>query len=164
MQNLNAANNRARVFNLTTGPPAPTGFFGITTPANRCPVAGCVLNTSIPSNGRFFIPDGVLVRALTDEQTLPRVDAYNLTFQYQFAKNWSWEIAYVGNLGRNVFVGDNPDLNVNQPTIAGFAAGVPTNQRRPFFQRFGLTQDILQYQGYRATNRYDALQTKLTKR
>ena len=33
-----------------------------------------------------------------------------------------------------------------------------------FFQRFGLTQDILLYQGYEATNRYDSLQTKLTKR
>ena len=163
-QNLNATDNRSRVFNLTAGPPAPTGFFGITTPANRCPIAGCIFNTSTPSNGRFFIPDGVLLRSLSDKQTLPRVDAYNITFQYQFAKNWSWEIAYVGNRGTNVFVGDNPDLNVNQPTIAGFAAGVPTNQRRPFFQRFGLTQDILLYQGYGATNKYNSVQTKLTKR
>ncbi len=164
VQNLNAANNRARVFNLTTGPAAPTGFFGITTLPRNCPAGGCVLNTAIPSNGRFFIPDGVLVRALTDKQTLPRVDAFNVTFQYQFAKDWSWEIAYVGNRGKNVFVGDNPDLNVNQPTIEGFAQGVPTNQRRPYFQRFGWSQDILLYQGYGATNRYDSLQTKLTKR
>jgi hypothetical protein len=164
VQNLNAATNRGRVFNLSTGPAAPTGFFGITTPANQCPAGGCVLNTSIPSNGRFFIPDGVLVRALADKQILPRVDAYNITFQWQFAKDWSAEIAYVGNRGTNVFVGDNPDLNVNQPTIEGFAQGVPTNQRRPFFQRFGLTQDILLYQGYGATNRYNSLQTKLTKR
>lgn len=164
VQNLNSATNRDRVFNLTTGPPAPTGFFGITTLPNQCPATGCVLNTATPSNGRFFIPDGVLVRALTDKQTLPRVDAFNVTFQYQFAKDWSWEIAYVGNRGKNVFVGDNPELNVNQPTIEGFAQGVPTNQRRPLFQQFGFTQDILLYQGYGATNSYDSLQTKLTKR
>lgn len=164
VQNLNGADNRARVFNLASGPAAPTGFFGITTLPRNCPTGGCVLNTAIPSNGRFFIPDGVQVRALTDKQTLPRVDAFNITFQYQFAKNWSYEFAYVGNRGTDVFVGDNPDLNVNQPTIEGFAAGVPTNQRRPYFQRFGLSQDILLYQGYRAKNRYDSLQTKLTKR
>lgn len=167
VQNLNGdtvAGRLQRVFNLTAGPPIPTGFFGITTPANRCPTVGCILNTSIPSSGSFFIPDRVQVRALADKQTLPQVDAYNITFQWQFAKDWSWEIAYVGNNGKNVFVGDNPDLNVNQPTIEGFAQGVPTNQRRPYFQRFGWTQDILLYQGYKATNRYDSLQTKLTKR
>lgn len=163
VQNLNAASNTARVFTLAGGPPAPSGFFGITTRANACPVGGCVNNTSIPSNGSFFIPDGVLVRALSDKQTVPQVDAYNVTFQWEFMKNYSWEIAYVGNYGTNVFVGDNPDLNINQPTIVGFGT-LSTNQRRPFFNQFGWTQDILLYQGYGATNRYDSLQTKLTKR
>ena len=106
---------------------------------------------------------------MSDTQTLPRVDAYNITFQYQFAKNWSLEAAYVGNNGKNVFVGDNPDLNVNQATLVGygsngFTAAVPINQRKPFFQKFGWTQDILQYQGYKATNRYNSLQVKVTKR
>jgi len=169
VQNLNAASSTARVFNLAQGPPAPTGFFGITTLPKNCPAGGCVLNTAIPSNGRFFIPDGVLVRALTDKQTLPRVDAYNITFQYQFAKNWSLEAAYVGNRGTNVFVGDNPDLNVNQATLVGFGTNgvtptIPINQRKPFFQKYGWTQDILQYQGYGATNRYNSLQIKVNKR
>ena len=174
VQNLNESSNSAtnllnRVFNLSQGPPAPTGFFGITTPANQCPATGCVFNTAIPSNGRFFIPDGVQVRALTNEQTLPRVDAYNVTFQYQFAKDWSMEAAYVGNRGKDVFVGDNPDLNINQATLAGygtngFTPDVPINQRKPYFQRFGWTQDILLYQGYRATNRYNSLQVKVNKR
>ncbi|MCY7345295.1 MAG: TonB-dependent receptor [Pyrinomonadaceae bacterium] len=169
VQNLNASSNTARVFNLSQGPPVPTGFFGITTLPKNCPVGGCILNTAIPSNGRFFIPDGVLVRALTDKQTLPSVDAYNITFQYQFAKNWSLEAAYVGNNGRNVFVGDNPDLNVNQATLVGYGTNgvtpnIPINQRKPFFQKFGWTQDILQYQGYGATNRYNSLQIKVNKR
>lgn len=158
-----------RVFNLATGPAAPTGFFGITTLPNRCPVTGCVQNTSIPSNGRFFIPDGITVRSLTDQQTLPRVDAFNITFQYQFAKDWSLEAAYVGNRGKNVFVGDNPDLNVNQATLVGYGSNgvtpdIPINQRKPYFQKFGWTQDILLYQGYGATNRYDSLQVKVNKR
>ena len=169
VQNLNASSNTARVFNLSAGPPAPTGFFGITTLPKNCPVGGCVLNASIPSNGRFFLPDGVTVRSLADKQTLPQVDAYNITFQYQFAKNWSFEAAYVGNRGKNVFVGDNPDLNVNQATLVGYGSNgftptIPINQRKPFFQKFGWTQDILQYQGYGATNRYNSLQVKVNKR
>ncbi|MGB7207796.1 MAG: TonB-dependent receptor [Pyrinomonadaceae bacterium] len=163
VQNLNAANNTSRVFTLASGPPAPSGLFGITTRPNACPVGGCVNNTSIPSSGSFFIPDGVLVRALADKQTLPSVDAYNVTFQWEIFRNYSLEAAYVGNRGTNVFVGDNPDLNINQPTIVGFGT-LSTNQRRPFFSQFGWTQDILLYQGYGATNRYDSMQLKLTKR
>ncbi len=168
IQNLNAASNTARVFNLAQGAPTPTGFFGITTLPNRCPVGGCVQNTSLPSNGRFFLPDGVAVRALTDTQTLPRVDAYNITFQYQFAKNWSFEAAYVGNRGADVFVGDNPELNVNQATLVGygtngFTPNVPINQRKPYFTKFGWTQDIFLYQGYKATNLYNSMQIKVNK-
>jgi hypothetical protein len=76
----------------------------------------------------------------------------------------SLEAAYVGNKGTNVFVGDNPDLNINQASIAGFTPGRNTNLAKPFFQKFGWTQDISLYQGYKATNRYDSLQVKLTKR
>jgi hypothetical protein len=162
VQNLNNGSTN-RVFNLSAGPAAPTGFFGITTLPRNCPMTGCVNNTSLPSSGSFFLPDGITVRSLAPQQTLPQVDAYNITFQWEFMKNYSLEAAYVGNKGTNVFVGDNPDLNVNQPTIVGFGT-LSRNQRQPFFQKFGWTQDILLYQGYGATNRYDSMQLKLTKR
>ena len=74
----------------------------------------------------------------------------------------SVEVAYVGNRGGNVFAGDGPEININQATINGYP-GVPRNQRRPYFNQFGWTQDV----GYFcncATNAYDALQAKLTKR
>lgn len=170
-QNLNAASSVARVFNLATGPAAPAGFFGITTSQALCGnakpgtsgQAACVPNTSIPTSGSFFLPDGISVRTLADKQTLPHVDAYNITFQWEVKKNYSLEVAYVGNYGRDVFVGDNPDLNVNQATIQGF--GTLSNcQRRTYCNQFGWTQDILLYQGYKATNRYDSMQLKLTKR
>ncbi|MBX7171520.1 MAG: hypothetical protein K1X72_11235, partial [Pyrinomonadaceae bacterium] len=172
-QNLNAASQSARVFNLSTGPSAPSGFFGITTLPKNCPVGGCVANTSIPASGDFFIPDGITVRVLGNKQTLPTVDAYNVTFQWEFMKNYSLEAAYVGNRGTNVFVGDNPDLNINQPTIVGIGT-LSTNQRRPCFNgnvtafiscgAFGWTQDISLYQGYKATNNYNSMQLKVTKR
>jgi hypothetical protein len=163
VQNLNAATQLSRVFTLASGPPAPTGQFGITTLPNACPVGGCVNNTAIPSSGSFFLPDGITVRALAKKQTPPRVDAYNITFQWEFMKNYSFEAAYVGNRGTEVFLGDNPDLNVNQPTLVGFGT-LSTAQRRPFFSRFGWTQDILRYQGNGAKNKYNSMQLKLTKR
>ena len=162
-QNLNAPTQTSRVFTLASGPPAPSGLFGITTRANACPVGGCVNNTSIPSSGSFFLPDGISVRALADKQTVPTVDAYNITFQWELMKNYSFEAAYVGNRGTNVFVGDNPELNVNQPTLVGFGT-LSTNQRRPFFNQFGWSQDIFLYQGYGAKNNYNSMQLKLTKR
>lgn len=124
-----------------------------------------VANHSSDEHKRFFLPDRVTVRSLADKQTLPQVNAYNITFQYQFAKNWSFGAAYVGNRGKNVFVGDNPELNVNQATLVGdgsngFTPAISINQRKPFFQKFGRTQDILQYQGYGATNCYNSLQVK----
>ncbi len=162
IQNLDG-NGINRVFNLATGPAAPSGFFGITTLPRNCPATGCINNPSLPSSGSFFIPNGISVRALAPQQTLPSVDAYNVTFQWELRKNLSLEAAYVGNNGRNVFVGDNPELNINQPTIAGFGT-LSRDARKPLFQKFGWTQDIYLYQGYKATNRYDSMQLKLTKR
>jgi hypothetical protein len=187
-QNLNAATPTSRVFTLAAGPPSPTSqFFGITTLPRACDnlnnttgaalPAGtepaCVNNTSIPTSGSFFIPDGISVRSLADQQTVPQVDAFNVTFQWEFMKNYSFEAAYVGNRGTNVFVGDNPEVNINQPTLVGFGT-LSTTARRPCFNgsvasfipcgAYGWTQEIFLYQGYEADNRYDSMQLKLTKR
>lgn len=151
-----------RVFGLTQGPPAFTAFFGLNAPPNR----GGVPNTSLPSSGRFFLPDGVFARVLPDKQRLPTVDAYNVTVQHQLTKDLSVEVAYVGNKGTHVFAGGGPAANVNQRTLAGF---VPNGgdqarlRRQPFFNQFGWTQGI-DYFCNCADNRYDSLQTKLTKR
>lgn len=180
IQNLNSDRPlgaiRTRVFTLAGGAPAPSGFFGITTLPRNCGGTGqpaCVNNTSIPSSGSFFIPNGTEVKALADKQILPQVDAYNVTFQWELMKDLSFEAAYVGNRGTNVFVGDNPDLNINQPTLVGFGT-VSEADRRPCNNgnvaafipcgAFGWTQNILLYQGYRASNNYNSMQLKLTKR
>jgi hypothetical protein len=75
----------------------------------------------------------------------------------------SIEAGYVGNRGRDVFAGDGPDININQATLNGYLNGVPRNNRRPFFNKFGWTQDIAYFCNC-ATNSYDSLQAKLTKR
>jgi hypothetical protein len=158
IQNLTADTNFGRVFTLAQGPPAFTNFFGLTAPPNR----GGVPNTALPTNGRFFLPDGVTPRVVNLKQTLPTVDAWNVTVQHEFTKTISVEAAYVGNKGTHVFCGNNPDCEGNQPTLAGFP-NVPRNNRRFFFNQFGWTQDVLLYADG-GDNHYNAFQTKFTKR
>ncbi|HZE69696.1 MAG TPA: TonB-dependent receptor [Pyrinomonadaceae bacterium] len=158
IQNLSGNNGQEAVFTLAQGPPGFTNFFGLTAPPNR----GGVPNASLPSNGRFFLPDGVTPRVVNFKQTLPTVDAWNVTVQHQLTNSISVEAAYVGNKGTHVFCGNNPDCEGNQATLAGFGT-VPRNNRRVFFNRFGWTQDVLLYSDG-GDDHYNALQAKLTKR
>jgi hypothetical protein len=94
------------------------------------------------------------------------------------------EIAYVGNKGSHTFAGNGPAYNVNNPSIVGYAAGVPQAQRRPFYNAFvypdyqvpdpanpGSTvpltccsSDLGNYFGNNANSNYNALQVKGEKR
>jgi hypothetical protein len=142
-QNLNAPQNFDAVFNLKDGPSPP-------------------VFPAVPSNGLLPLPNGVFARALPDAQRPPTVDAYNVTVQRELRSDISIEAAYVGNRGARVFVGDGPAVNGNQPVLTGFPT-IPTDLRKPYFTRYGWTQGIDVFCNC-GTNRYDALQTKLTKR
>ena len=144
VQELRAPSNFDRVFTLASGPPPP-------------------VFPSVPSSGRFPLPDGVFTRALPAEQRPPSVDAFNITVQRQLTDTMSVEVGYVGNRGRNVFAGDGPAIDINQATLDGFLQGVPRNNRRPFYNKFGWTQGI-DYFCNCATNSYDSLQAKFNKR
>ena len=152
IQSLNAPENFERVFTLADGPPPP-------------------VFVPVPESGRFPLPNGVSARALRDKQTLPTLDAWNVTAQRELTPTISLEVAYVANRGKNVFTGNDPTLDANEPTLEGFAQGVPRNERRPFFNGpingfgapFRWTQGI-DYFCNCATNSYHSLQTKLTKR
>lgn len=143
-QNLNAPSQTTGVFTLAQGPPAPT-------------------TTPVPSNGLLPLPIGINGRARPFKMRIPTLDAYNLTVQHQFTNTLSAEIAYVGNKGTHVFAGNNPDINANQPSVVGFKAGIPKDNRRPFFGRFKWTQDITYFANSSGSN-YNALQTKIDKR
>jgi hypothetical protein len=106
---------------------------------------------------------GVTVRVPNRKMQLPTIDAWNLTIQHAVTPTLSAEIAYVGNKGTHTFTGNNPDLNRNQPTIAGFTPGRNTNEAKPFFQLYGWTQDITTYLNEASTS-YNALQLRLDKR
>jgi hypothetical protein len=153
VQEINAPENFERVFTLAEGPPPP-----------EFPV--------VPTNGRFRLPNGVFARALPEKQRPPTVDAFNVMVQRQITDTMSVEVGYVGNRGRNVFAGDGPAFNVNQPTLAGYP-NVPQNNRRPLFNggvannlglggAFGWSQGI-DYFCNCAANAYDSLQAKFNK-
>src|SRR5262249_55665834 len=69
-QALNPPNSFQSVFNLAQGPPAP-------------------VFPTVPSNGRFPLPNGVSARLLPDKQNLSHVDAYNFTVQRQLTNTVS---------------------------------------------------------------------------
>jgi len=142
-QNLSGPNSFDAVFNLAQGPPPP-------------------VFPPVPSNGRLPLPDGVFARVLPDKQRPPAVDAYNITVQRELGPLFSAEVGYVGNRGTRVFVGDGPGVGGNDPTLTGFP-NVPQVQRRPYFARYGWSQGFDVYCNC-ATNRYDSLQAKVTKR
>lgn len=116
----NATNDHIPAFKLDAGPPA---FVFPTVPANGL----------LPLNG----PAGNLQPHIRPTyQRLPTLDAWNLTLQHQLTNTMSVEVAYIGNKGTNVFAGTGNTYNVNQPSIVGYAQGVPQAQRRPYFNKF----------------------------
>jgi hypothetical protein len=76
----------------------------------------------IPSNGILPLggPGGdVQPRVRPDRQTLPTLDAWNLTIQRQLTNTTSLEVAYVGNKGTHVFAGNSAAYDVNQVAYGG---------------------------------------------
>jgi hypothetical protein len=58
----------------------------------------------------------------------------------QSLTHWSWQLA-MWNKGTHVFAGDGVAYDPNQATIVGFGS-LTTDERKPFFKKFGWTQQI----------------------
>jgi hypothetical protein len=142
-QQLNPPLITGSVFSLSTGPPAPTFI-------------------AIPPSGQFRLPDGVAASVLSSKIRLPTLDAWNATVQHEITPTLSVEIGYVANKGTHVFAGDLPNYDPNQPSIVGFGT-LTTDERRPFFKKFGWTQEI-RYLASDASDNYNSLQVKAEKR
>ncbi len=125
-------------FNLLAGPPAP-------------------LSPPVSASGRYPLPNGIGINYFTDplgSYRIPEAYFYNFTVQHRFTNNLAWEVAYVGNVGRHLFLA----LNRNQ-AVPGPGDYDP---RRPFYNLYGLTQGLYQYCNCDNSN-YNSLQTKLQK-
>jgi hypothetical protein len=149
IQSTQPANNFDSVFSLTQGPTALD------------PSAILSAQPKGP-NGNNRLPNGVTAFVITNPIRFPTVDAWNFTIQRQLSGSASFEIAYVATKGTHVFAGTGGDYDPNQADINGFGT-LTTNQRKPFFQKFGWSQN-LRYYGSDASNNYHSLQVKFDKR
>jgi hypothetical protein len=149
IQSDQPANNFDSVFTLASGP------------KNLDPTSILTSQRKGP-NGRFLLPNGVTAFMITNPIRFPTVDAWNFTIQRQFRNDMSFEVGYVGTKGTHVFAGTGGDYDPNQASINGFGT-LTTNQRKPFFQKFGWSQN-LRYYGSDASNNYHSVQMRFDKR
>lgn len=155
IQSNQPASNYLSVFTLAQGPTAIN--------------PDTILNNQPKGpNGRPILPNGVTSFILPETLRLPTSDQWNLTIQRQLPGNMSVEVAYVGTKGTHVFAGNGGDYDFNQATLQGFlnadgTRGLSLNARKPFFQKFGWSQNF-RYYGSDASNNYHGLQMKAEKR
>ena len=95
-------------------------------------------------NGRPLLPNGVTAFILPETLRLPTSDQWNVTVQRQLRGDISVEAAYVGTKGTHVFAGNGGDYDFSQATVQGFGT-LSLNQRKPFFQKFGWSQNFRYY-------------------
>ncbi len=165
-QTLNPPNNYSNVYTVSVGPPAldPTTILQNNCNAITLVTAAKVNGTQcLGVNGDPLLPDGISPHIHPPKQRLLTVDAWNISLQHAFSNSLSAEVAYVANKGTHVFNGDGPNYDTNTPTIVGFAQGVGTNLRRPYYAKYGWTQGV-NYYGNDYSNNYESLQAKVDKR
>ena len=148
------AQNYLSVFSLAQGPTAL--------------IPGTILDSQPKGpNGRPILPNGVTAFILPETLRLPTSDQWNLTVQRQLPGNISVEAAYVGTKGTHTFAGNGGDYDFNQATIVGYlganGATTSTNSRKPFFNKFGWSQNF-RYYGSDASTNYHGGQFKIEKR
>jgi hypothetical protein len=80
---------------------------------------------------------------------------YNLAIQHELSKNFSVQIAYVGNQARHLYDFYNANAPVPGPGNS--------NNNRPYFPTFGYTQDITAFANDLSSN-YNSLQVSAEKR
>jgi hypothetical protein len=149
IQSLQPARNFDSVFNLAQGP----------APLNPATILN---NQPKGPNGRPILPNGVTAFILPERLRMPTTDSWNLTLQRQTVGDIALEAAYVGTKGTHVFAGFGGDYDFNQATIVGYPT-LTTNQRKPFFNKFGWTQNF-RYYGSDASNNFHSLQLKAERR
>ncbi len=87
-----------------------------------------------PSSGHLAPPSGTLLKGRPFDWKTESVDSWNLTVERQLGKDMSLSVAYVGNEGSHIWSGYN--INAAYPGLG------PLDPRRPYFQKFGISDTI----------------------
>jgi hypothetical protein len=90
---------------------------------------------SFPTSGRLKAPPGTTLKHRPFDHPTEYVDSWNLTLEHQIAQNFRLSLAYVGNVGRQLW--DQPNMN------AAPAGPGDLLSRRPYYQKFGLDSPII---------------------
>jgi hypothetical protein len=151
-QQLTPANGYQPAFNLLTGPgPLPT--------------------VDVGSGGRFPLPPDISVFYFFNPPSayrIPLADSWNFSVQHEFKPSFTAEIAYIGNVGRHLFINPNVNQAALDPNCQTDGPGGSDNcanldSRRHFFPLFGLSQGL--YETCNCDNSsYHAMQIKVQKR
>jgi hypothetical protein len=110
---------------------------------------------TVSSSGTFPLPAGINPKFRPATITFPTVYQYNVAFQRQLTNKITATASYVGNSNRHGFMGTSNTINPNE---ASFVPGVAnTNLDRPFYSKFGWTNDLSYYCDC-ANERYNSFQ------
>ena len=133
--------NYASVFNLAQGPPSLTPI-------------------TVSANGTFALPTDISPKFRPETVTLPTVYQYNLSLQRQLTNRIAVTGAYVGNQNRHGFNGTSNTININEPE---YIPADSANQAlaRPYYAKFGLTQDLGGYYCDCANEMYNSFQGQI---
>ena len=136
---------------LTENPPFLQNLTATQGPGTANPIT---LDSGPPVN--FFstaLPTQVAVRGNDPGLRNAYIQQWNFTIQYAIAKDWLFEVGYVGNRGTHL----SRFWNANQPTVPGTAATLGARRPNP-------TVGDVEYMDSGGNSFYNALQTRLEKR
>jgi Carboxypeptidase regulatory-like domain/TonB dependent receptor len=143
-----ARNLDGSIYNIATGPTAPTSQY------------------NIPANGQLPLPAGIYPTSRPDRMRIPEVDGWNLTLQQQLDATTSFSLAYVGNKSTHSIPNSTwGGINWNDYTVDGFAQGLTQCQRSVFFAKWGYCgPGYIGYYANEANAHYNSLQATIEKR
>jgi hypothetical protein len=99
------------------------------------------------------LPTDQAVRGNDPNLRAGNVQQWNLTLQYSIAKDWLFEVGYVGNRGTHL----SRFWNANQPSVAGPSGTLAARRPNPGF-------GDVEYMDSGGSSFYNSLQTRLEKR
>ena len=106
-------------------------------------------------SGLMRQPIDQMMIGMREDQPMNYIDGWNATFQHEFAPNWTYEVAHVGN--NSVHNWQNFDLNGAPP---GPGALCP---REPYCAAYGVTAPVLD-RGANSKSNYYSFQAKLERK
>jgi hypothetical protein len=121
-------------------------------PIDQGPPAGTP--PELPSSGILPAPDGTLLKPRPFDWKTETMDSWNFTIERQLLPDTTLSVGYVGAKGTHLSLG----YNIN----AADSGPGPLLNRRPYYQKFGLSQSI-NWQCNCSDSNYNSLQVQVKK-